>query len=484
MDKSEKTENQQVRPQNKLFKAGAGYIIGNYLLKGITFLSAPIFTRLLTTEEYGDFGAYIAYESIFYIVLGLALHSSITNAKYEYKEKFNEYVSSLVLLSGISVGIWLVFANIFYNGYGKLLGLDRTVVNILVFHCLGSALFQLFNVYVGLSYSVKAYLRLTAVNALSNMGLSVILILTVFKENRLMGRIVGTALPIVLIGGYICYYFFKKAKPRVDKLYWKYALQYSLPIIPHGISQVILSSFDRIMIKGMVGAAEAGLYSFAGTINSLIFVVSSSLDKVWKPWFYEKMDAKDYKSIRKSATKYMFGFAVFVAMVIMVVPELIRILGDREYWKTTNCVVPVVLGGFFSFIYTIPVYVEYFYKKTKYIALGSMLAAALNVVLNYFFIPRYGYIAAAYTTLATYLLYFIFHYFLAKKIHGSSLVSVAACFCSSLFVCAAGGAAMLLEDKIVIRWLIEVGIGVFGLLWAEKNFGLTGIVKKKLRHGA
>jgi len=113
-----------------------------------------------------------------------------------------------------------------------------------------------------------------------------------------------------------------------------------------------------------------------------------------------------------------------------------------------------------------------------------MLAAALNVVLNYIFIPRYGYIAAAYTTLATYLLYFIFHYFLAKKIHGSSLVSVAACFCSSLFVCAAGGTAMLLEDKIVIRWLIEVGIGVFGLLWAEKNFGLTGIVKKKLKHGA
>ena len=121
MDKSEKKGDQDIRSQNKLFKAGAGYIIGNYLLKGITFLSAPIFTRLLTTEEYGDFGAYIAYESIFYIILGLALHSSITNAKYEYKEKFNEYVSSLVLLSGISVGIWLILANVFYNVYSKII---------------------------------------------------------------------------------------------------------------------------------------------------------------------------------------------------------------------------------------------------------------------------------------------------------------------------------------------------------------------------
>jgi len=482
LDKNESKGNQEIQPRNKVFKAGAGYIIGNYLLKGITFLSAPIFTRLLTTEEYGDFGAYIAYESIFYIILGLALHSSITNAKYEYKEKLNEYVSSLVLLSGISVSIWLIIANVFYNSYSDMLGLDRTVVNILVFHCLGSAIFQLFNVYVGLSYSVKSYLVLTTVNAISNMGLSVILILTVFKDDRLMGRILGAALPIVAIAGYICFYFFKKSKPRINKWYWKYALQYSLPIIPHGISQVLLSSFDRIMIKGMVGATESGLYSFAGTINSIIFVVSSSIDKVWKPWFYEKMDTKDYKLIRKCAAKYVFGFAMFIAMVIMVIPELIKILGAKEYWGTTVCVVPVVIGGYFSFIYTIPVYVEYFYKKTKYIAFGSILAAVLNIVLNYQFIPQYGYIAAAYTTLVTYLLYFVFHFLLAKKIHGSSLVSIIVCICSSLIICTAGGLVILLEDKIVIRWLIEIGIGIFGIYWTEKNFGLIGIVKRKLQH--
>lgn len=481
MNKIEGTENREIQSRNKVFKAGAGYIIGNYLLKGITFLSAPIFTRLLTTEEYGDFGAYIAYESIFYIILGLALHSSITNAKYEYKEKLDGYVSSLVLLSGISVGIWWIIANVFYSSYCSILGLDRTVMNILVFHCLGSAMFQLFNVYVGLSYSVKSYLVLTGVNGLANMGLSIILILTIFRNDRLMGRILGSALPIIVIAGYICYYFFKKCKPQVNKQYWKYALQYSLPIIPHGISQVILSSFDRIMIKGMVGATEAGLYSFAGTINSIIVVVSSSLDKVWKPWFYEKMDAKEYSVIRKSIAKYMLGFAIFIAMVIMVIPELVRILGAKEYWGTTACVIPVVIGGYFAFIYTIPVYVEYFYKKTKYIALGSILAAVLNIVLNYLLIPRYGYIAAAYTTLLTYLLYYVFHCFLARKIHGSSLVSAAVFVSSSLIVCVTGGVTMLLESNIPVRWLIEVGIGVLGCCWAERNFGLLGVLKRKLK---
>lgn len=482
MNKNKKEENGKNQPQkNRLFKAGVGYIIGNYLLKGITFLSAPIFTRLLTTEEYGDFGAYIAYESIFYIILGLALHSSITNAKYEYKENFNRYVSSLILLSGVSVSIWLIMANVFFESYGNLLEFDRVTVNILVFHCFGSALFQLFNSYVSLNYSVKSYLFLTAVNAVSNMGISIVLMLTVFKDDRLMGRIIGAAFPVIVLGGYICYYFFKKSKPVVNKQYWKYALRYSLPIIPHGISQVVLSSFDRIMIKRMVGAAEAGLYSFAGTINSVIVVVSTSLDKVWKPWFYERMDAKDYGTIRKNAAKYMFGFALFLAMIIMVIPEIIKILGAREYWSTTSCIVPIVIGGYFSFIYTIPVYVEYFYKKTKYIALGSLLAAILNIILNYLCIPKYGYIAAAYTTLITYLLYFVFHYLLAKKIHGTSLVPLSPCVISSILVFFSGGGAILLEGYILIRWLFVVGIGILGLCWAEKNFGVTSIIKRKLR---
>lgn len=472
---------QASQSQNKVVKAGAGYVIGNYLLKGITFLSAPIFTRLLTTEEFGNFGTYTSYESIFYIIVGLALHSSINNAKYKYKEKFEEYVSSLVLLTGISTFLWMILANVFYDSYGQALDLSRLLVNILVLHCFGTAMFQFFNTYVSLNYSVKSFMKLTSINALTNMALSIILILTVFSESRFLGRVIGTALPIFLIAVYIVIYFFRKSKPVYNMQYWKYALHYSLPIIPHGISQVILSSFDRIMIKNMIGAAEAGLYNFAYTINSLIKVVSTSLDNVWKPWIYEKMDAKDYAAIRKQGTGYAFGMALFTSMIVMVAPEMIKILGAREYWDSTNCVVPVVIGGYFAFIYTLPVMIEYFYGKTKYIAVGSVLAAAINVILNAIFIPQYGYIAAAYTTMLTYFLYFLFHFFIAEKIHGSSLFSVWQLFGICAGTVAVGFVAVVLEHHILIRWIIEVCLGVYSLCWCEKTFGLSSVIKKKLR---
>ena len=83
----------------KAIKAGVGYTIGNLLIKSVGFLSIPIFTRLLSSTEYGIFNSYLAYESIVFIIIGFALHSSIKNAKYKYKDKFNEYCSSILLSS-------------------------------------------------------------------------------------------------------------------------------------------------------------------------------------------------------------------------------------------------------------------------------------------------------------------------------------------------------------------------------------------------
>ncbi len=465
---------------SKVIKAGAGYVIGNYLLKGITFLSAPIFARLLSTAEFGDFNTYIAFESIIYILVGFALHSSINNAKYKYEQKFNEYVSSIIVLVIMSSIVWLVFANVFYDFYQSRFGFSRLVANILIVHCLSSSLWQIYNSYLSVNYSYKSFLKVSSFNAILNMGLSIVLILTLFEKQRSLGRIIGTVIPMVLVGIYIICFFFRKSKPKFAKEYWKFGLGYSLPIVPHGISQVILSAFDRIMIKDMIGSAEAGIYSFAYTIYSLFKVVATSLENVWKPWIYEKMEAKDYASVRKQGTNYAFGMAVLTALVLMVSPELIKIFGDREYWDSVDCVVPVIVGGFFVFLYTLPSAIEYFYGKTKFIAIGTMLAAALNIVLNYIFIPRYGYVAAAYTTLVTYILYFFLHYCLAKKIHGYSLFSGTKLFLISLGIILVGVCVILIKNMWIVRWILEVLIGMSGLLWAERKYKISQVIKKRL----
>lgn len=465
---------------SKVMKAGAGYIIGNYMLKGITFFTVPIFSRMLSTTDYGEFNTYISYESILFILVGLAIHSSVNNAKYEYKEKFDEYISSCIMLVLFSTGIWLVFANVFFNQLKSLLEISRTVANILVLHCFGSSVLQVYNTYVGLSYSYKSFLKMTYVNALSNMLLSIVLIMTLFTNQRSLGRIVGTAVPIIAIGIFIVIYFVKKAKPRIKKEYWKFCLTYSLPIIPHGISQIILSSFDLIMIKRMIGASEAGIYSFSYSIYLILKVTTNSLENVWKPWFYEKMASQKYDSIRKQGTRYALAIAFLTTLVLLVSPELVKILGDRDYWSATSCVVPVLIGGYYSFLFTLPSLVEYYYGKTKYIALGTISAAIFNIILNYIFIPRFGYVAAAYTTLVTYLFYFSFHYIIAIRLHGYSLFSFGMLFGINGSLLVIGAIVLALENYIIIRWILAFLFGIYCVYWADKQFFLIEKIKKRL----
>ena len=462
-------------------KAGAGYVIGNYLLKGITVLSTPIFTKLMSKPIMGEYTTYMGYEGITYVIVGIALHSSINSARLKYKEKLEEYISSIIVLMLFSAAIWLGLVNAFYPYYGQMFGYSQVVANILVIHSLSSSLWQVYNVYVSLSYRYQAYLKACSFNAIMNLSISVILVLTLFSGDRSLGRIVGTVIPLAVLSVYFVIYFFKKAKPKVNWGYWRYGIGYSLPIVPHGISQVVLSSFDNIMINKMEGKAEAGLYGFAFQIYSLYKVFSQSLENLWKTWMFEQMESKSYDNIRKAGTDYAFGMGIFSIMVFFGTPEIVRILGrDPEYWEAAPCVIPIVAGGFFAFLYMLPANVEYFYDKTKAIAIGTFCAALCNIGLNWIFIQKFGYVAAAYTTLVTYFLYFIFHYVMAWIIHGKCIFNTMKLMQISLGVLAGAALALFLEKQWYIRWPIEIVLVVFTFLWAEKKFGITNVIKKKL----
>lgn len=400
---------------SKTIKAGFGYTVGNYFIKGISFLSIPIFARLLSPNDYGIFNTYLAYESVFYLFVGLALHSCLKNAKYKYSDNFQKFSSCCLLLICIIFLAWIFIANIFFHFIYIFTGFSRWILNVLLFHCLASSFLAFYNSYISLDYAYKSYLAVSAVNAIGNVAISVLLILFVFPSIRYLGRIFGTVFALVPTTIYILFYFWKKAKPEINKTYWRFALKFSMPLIPHGLSQVVLSQFDRIMITKMIGASESGIYSFAYTIFSIVQITFSSIDSVWAPWFYQKMHETNYNEIKKRTSFVIVLMLVFMSVVMLVSPELLALLGTKSYANSIYCVIPLVCGGFFAFLYNFPAAIEYYFEKTNYIMLGTIFAALLNIILNYIFIKRYGYVAAAYTTLVSYFLYFVFHWFLSKK---------------------------------------------------------------------
>ena len=111
--------------------------------------------------------------------------------------------------------------------------------------------------------------------------------------------------------------------------------------------------------------------------------------------------------------------------------------------------------------------------------MGTGLAAAVNVILNVICIRKFGYLAAAYTTMVTYLLYFLFHYVIAWKIRKESLFDTKRLFIYIGLAFFAALVALALIEQWLIRWGILVVLGIYFIVWLEREFDVVAKLKKK-----
>lgn len=449
-----------MRKDNKILKAGIGYTIGNYLLKGINFLAIPVFAGIMSTSDYGIYSAYLAYEGFFSHFIGLALHMSLKNAKIKYEKQYNDYALTIIVLQFVNMLCWGGIFLFFKNYIAQILGLDVRLIFFLLIHAFCTSILNIYIMHLSLSYSYKSYLKVAMFNASANIIISIVLITTVFSTDTYFGRIIGTVLPLFIVVIYILRIFIKTGK-KIKREYVFYGLKYSLPLVPHALSQMILSQFDRIMVNKIIGAAEAGVYSFAYNIYMIVEVTKSSLDGIWGPWFYQKMRNGEREEIKKRGNQYALGMLMFTIVIVCIAPELVLFLGNEKYKNATYVVIPITIAGYFSFLYTLPAQLEYYLEKTKFIAVGTFCAASLNILLNMFYIPRYGYIAAAYTTEITYILYFIVHYIIAWRLGGKDIFYHKKIFAYMIVCIVMGGIAVKLINVIIVRWMIAVASAIY-----------------------
>ena len=127
------------------FSAGIGYTIGNILIKGINILTLPLFSRIMSTEEFGVYNVFLSYDAILFVIVGLALHSSIRSANLEFRDKIDEYTSSITLIYVINTLILLGLVLIFGEAISGLLGFQNTVLYMLILYSTGTAVLTLYN---------------------------------------------------------------------------------------------------------------------------------------------------------------------------------------------------------------------------------------------------------------------------------------------------------------------------------------------------
>lgn len=156
---------------------------------------------------------------------------------------------------------------------------------------------------------------------------------------------------------------------------------------------------------------------------------------------------------------------------LFVSPEFIKIFADSNYWGGMNLIPLIVLAVFFTFLYSFAVNYELYYKRTKWIAVGTSASALSNIVLNAILIPKFELIGAAVATLLSYLLLFIFHQLCAFTMKTDTIYPYKFSFFIKRIgvILIASAIFYFTKDAVIARWLIAVIVGVYLLLTIKKN---------------
>lgn len=395
-------------------KAGICYLIGNLFNTGMSFLTVPIFTRILSPSDYGIVTTYNSWITILSMMIGCAMHMGIRLAFNDYREEINDFMSvitTFILEYGclicVFIGISLLSVGISF-GSGLIL--------VCVIHGLASALLQNYSMYLMMQFK---YIERTAMMVLPNLlsvVFSIMVIQFVLKSDFYLGRIIPTALVTVVFAIWTVILIYYKSRMFHKREYLKYALKISTPLVLHGIALNLLAQSDRTMITWLADPYQTGIYSLVYNFSMIATVLTTSLDGVWVPWFTEQLKNRGIAKINILSKDYINLMTYSIVSVILVGPEVVKLLASERYWEGIRIIPPIVLANYLIFAYTLYVNVEHFHKKTLYITINTIIAAVTNIVLNYVLIPKYGYVAAAYTTLFSYFFAFVLHSQYAKKL--------------------------------------------------------------------
>ncbi len=457
----------KVKKLNDGIKASVAIFLATLITKGISYITSPIFTRILTPKEYGTVTIYVTWATIIGVIATFSLSAGVfNNGMVDFENDRDDFSFSMLILSNL---ITFVCAGIFYIIFPyvkNFINLEPKFLILMFVIFLFEPAYLFWNARQRYEYKYKCSFIVTVLMAIL-MPLTAILLVLSDKIDNVSAKIYGTYFVALVI--YFTFYIFLmiKSKCKTKVNYWKYAFLFNLPLIPHYLSAYVLNSSDKIMIANLVGESETAYYSVAYSIAAIVMIVWSSINPSLVPYTYEKCKSGEHDKIAKVTQPLLLVFFAGCIGVILFAPEVIAIMGGKAYRDAVYVIPPIVAGVFFQASYYIYANVVYYYKKPKYVMYASVIAAVVNIVLNYIFIKMFGYLAAGYTTLVSYVIQASIDYWAMKKVVGKSIYNMKYIGALSFAIIAVALISNILYKFIFVRYTLIIALIV--ILFISRN---------------
>ena len=406
---------------NYLLSASIVYVLSSFLLKGINFITTPIYTRVMSVEEYGSVSTAVSVTSFIAIFICFQISSSVNTAKIEYPgNTFRTYTKNITVFALVAALLWSIPLFLVRGKIADFMSLDSILMIPIIVSAIGTCFVNIYSMYVVALKQPRTKARFSIIYSLLMVGVCLPAVLLV-DTHKDYARLFGIAL---VNFGVICFVLAKICKatkdlPKNTESFTKdirFALGISIPLIPHLFANLINNQADRLFIVKMLGKEQVGIYSASYSLGMAALAFTDAFIMAWNPWYFEKTKKGDDSVINPIAQSVLLLLAIPFSAIILLAPEVLAFIAPASYSGAKYCVIAVAYGVFFQTLYRFPLGYETCRKNTKYTAGCTIITAGVNIGLNSVLIPIMGISGAAIATAISYIVLFGLHDLIARRV--------------------------------------------------------------------
>ncbi|MBS1493845.1 MAG: oligosaccharide flippase family protein [Bacteroidetes bacterium] len=394
----------------------------------LAFILVPLYTNIFSPSEFGIQANLFAYIAILNVFFSIGFESGYfkfasTLEIGDKKDNFSLPYFSIFINSFILSAVLFIFpvnlAPLFQLAPERAPILLRYSALILFFDAAVLIPFA----YLRLRRRAKVFGTLKVLSITINVSLN-ILFLLVFRwgiEAIFLANAIASGVTFIIFLPLI----FKNLTFRFNKQLYKEILKFSIPLIPAGIGANLVQVIDRPILRYLTNEQTVGIYQANYRMGILMMLFCSIYEFAWRPFFLQTAKEPNAKQIfSKIMTLFIFAACVLFLFFSFYIENIVKIplpfkgyLLGKAYWSGLY-IVPIVLAGYLFYgIYINLMAGIYIEKKTKYLPLITGIGAAMNIIVNFALIPKFGITGAAYATLFSYLAMMIGIYMITKKFY-------------------------------------------------------------------
>lgn len=441
--------------------------IGSFSSKLLSFFLVPLYTSVLSTEEYGIADYVNVTINLLYPILTMVIVEAEVRFALDPKEDKKQIFTFSNTIGLLAIVVALVIA--------PLLMLNSILREWYLYLILGLISWILYEILLHFALGLDRVSTASSAGVINTFATIVFTIISLVILNLgVTGYLVSSTLGNVVAAIYIfirekCYTYYTG---RIENSLKKRMLKYSIPMIPNSIAWWLNNSADKYMVEYFYDASTMALLSVAYRIPSVLTTVISIFVSAWRLSSVDKFGSEENKTFFRNIYK-LFNLVLSLTTIVCLAftQELAQFLFQADFFEAWK-IVPFLLvayvfqgeSTFLGSVFTAD-------KKTNVLFVSTILGSLVNVVLNYFLIPVYGNAGAAFATLCGYFVICLIRYIYALKImplgvhmkdEGLSIliiifISVASyqTFWMRVLICTVSGLCIIFIQRSAFQFMME-----------------------------